>query len=236
VTPDPDRRLLSRAEVVEEHFASTGLPRGHGFTEANRTDGTAYYAYDQGKHVRFVVLDTVNQTGYSDGNVDADQMTWLAQQLAKARKAGRYVIIGSHHTSTSMFDPTVGDQVVSMLLANPCVIAWVNGHSHRNKVTPHVREGGSGGFWEINTASHIDWPQQSRVIELADNRDGTLSIFTTIIDHAAPLGEPGTDSVLALASLSRELAANDWQEQTTTRSGAVEDRNCELLLPKPKLG
>ena len=236
VTPDPDRRLLSRAEVVEEHFATTGLPVGHGFTEENRTAGTAYYAYDQGKHVRFVVLDTVNQTGYSDGNVDADQMAWLGEQLVQARKAGRYVIVCSHHTSTSMYDPNVGEQVVALLLANPCVIAWVNGHSHRNQVTPHVREGGRGGFWEINTASHIDWPQQSRVIELADNRDGTLSIFTTILDHAAPLGEPGTESVLALAALSRELAANDWQEQTTTRAGAVEDRNCELLLPRPKLG
>ena len=32
VTPDPDRRQLSRGEIVDEHFNTTGLPRGHGFT------------------------------------------------------------------------------------------------------------------------------------------------------------------------------------------------------------
>ena len=31
----------------------------------------------------------------------------------------------------------------------------------------------AGGFWEVNTAAHIDWPQQSRVVELVDN-DGKL--------------------------------------------------------------
>ena len=249
VTADPDRRLLSRAGVVEEHFTTTGLPVGHGFTEENRTAGTAYYAFDHGKHVRFVVMDTVNANGYADGSLDADQATWLAEQLASAGK--RYVIVASHHTSGSMSNPLVGTgldpandsgprvlgpAVVELLLANPCVIAWVNGHSHTNNITPHLRTTGKGGFWEINTASHIDWPQQSRTIEVTDNRDGTLSIFTTIIDHAAPLGESGTDTPLALAALSRELSANDWQEQTDGRSGDVEDRNCELLLPKPKLG
>lgn len=236
VTPDPARRLLSRAAVVEEHFSTAGLPQGHGFTARNRADGTAYYTYDQGKHVRFLVLDTVNQDGYADGAVDSEQLAWLGRELAKAARRGRYVVVCSHHTSTSMVDRAAGEALVALLLANPCVIAWVNGHSHRNRITPHVREGGKGGFWEINTASHIDWPQQSRVIELTDNRDGTLSLFTTVLDHAAPLGAPGTDSVLSLAALSRELAANDWQEQTSTSAGSVEDRNCELLLPRPRLG
>jgi hypothetical protein len=37
----------------------------------------------------------------------------------------------------------------------------------------------------------------------------------------------------ALASLSRELSANDWQNRTDTRRGGIEDRNVELLLPSP---
>ena len=35
VTPDPHRRQLSRAEVVEQHFRTRGTPEGHGFTEEN---------------------------------------------------------------------------------------------------------------------------------------------------------------------------------------------------------
>ncbi len=50
---------------------------------------------------------------------------------------------------------------------------------------PH-KSSRSSGFWQINTASHVDWAQQSRLIEPMNNRDGTLSIFTTILDQAAP--------------------------------------------------
>lgn len=242
VTPDDDRRLLSRAELVEEHFRTSGLPVGHGFTARNRADGTAYYSFDRGLF-RFVVLDTVNPNGESGGSLDATQFAWLEQLLA--RSTDRYVVVASHHSSTSMDNALVGTggdveprvlgpEVVAALLATPTVIAWVDGHSHRNRITPHAREGG-GGFWEVNTASHIDWPQQSRILEVADNRDGTLSIFTTVLDHAAPLGAPGLDSPLALAALSRELAANDWQEATAERSGTPLDRNCELVLPRPRL-
>ena len=37
----------------------------------------------------------------------------------------------------------------------------------------------------------------------------------------------------SLAALSRELAANDWQDRTDARRGSVEDRNVELLVPAP---
>ena len=75
------------------------------------------------------------------------------------------------------------------------MIAWVNGHTHSNQIWAHPRsEKGKvvGGFWEINTASHIDWPQQARLIEIVDNHDGTLSIFTTMIDHGGPLESTAT--------------------------------------------
>jgi hypothetical protein len=65
-----------------------------------------------------------------------------------------------------------------------------------------------------------------------DNQDGTLSIFATIIDHAGPL-TGGISTTTALAGLSRELSANDWQERTDARRGGVEDRNVELLIPAP---
>jgi hypothetical protein len=109
---------------------------------------------------------------------------------------------------------------------------------------------GQHGLWEINTASHIDWPQQSRVIDLVDNRDGTLSLFGTIVDHEAP-PEPGAapeasqqgqaaDSVQRLASISRELAFNDPQANHGETGegggrGSREDRNVELLVRNPYL-
>lgn len=241
VTADPDRRTVTRAQIVEEHFTSPVLPGpvGHGFTNANRLAGTAYYTFDQGK-IRFVVLDTVDPNGYAEGSLDSTQFAWLQGVLAST--TDKAIVIASHHTITTMTNPipltggdldqrVQGDAVQTALLAAPRVIAWVNGHTHKNQLWAHARADGTGGFWEINTASHIDWPQQSRVIEVADNHDGTWSIFATMLDHAAPT-TPGINTPLALAALSRELSANDWQRNTTA-TGAIEDRNVELLVKSP---
>jgi metallophosphoesterase (TIGR03767 family) len=269
VTPDMDRRIIDRHTTVQEYFKTTGKPAGHGFTQKNLDEGTAYYAFDQGM-VRGVVLDTVNPNGEANGSLDVDQYAWLENELQShskrwldtdgavktSRRKDRLIVLFSHHTIATMDNPiradddprerVLGDAVLALLLRYPNVVLWVNGHTHVNSVTPHARAAGSaipGGFWEVNTASHVDYPQQARIVEIADNHDGSLSVFGTIVDSDAPLAVPGSlDSPLALAALSRELAVNDWQErpaapgaagQPDGRRGKVEDRNVELLLRAP---
>ena len=240
VTPDAKRRVLRRSQVIREYFTTTGSPVGHGFTPQNRTKGTAYYYVDKGP-VRLIALDTVNINGYADGSLDKPQYRWLKQVLDLS--ADKLVILFSHHTSSTMSNPLVivggdaharvlGDEVVSYLQTKPQVIAWVNGHTHRNQIWAHPAP--AGGFWEINTASHIDFPQQARIIEVADNADGTLSIFTTILDHAAPAEFDGDlDSPRSLASLSRELSANDRQLANDGLEGTSGDLNTELVIAAP---
>jgi metallophosphoesterase (TIGR03767 family) len=241
VSADPERRQLSRSEIIDEHFRTTGQPLGHGFTEHNRTTDTAYYSFDRGGF-RFVVMDTVNPNGYADGSIDQAQLAWLKTTIESA--TGRAVLVFSHHTSASMTNPFVatggdpnprvlGDEVTAYLLSQPRLIAWVNGHTHRNQIKAHARPDGTGGFWEINTAAHIDYPQQSRLLEVTDNRDRTLSIFTTILDHAGPADYRGDlSSTVSLAGLSRELSVNDPQADLDA-GGTPADRNTELLVRKP---
>ncbi len=241
VSADANRRLLTRSEIVEEHFKTAGAPVGHGFTAQNRADGTAYYAFTKGL-CRFVVLDTVNPNGYADGSIDQAQFDWLKTTLAAS--AGRLVIVCSHHTS-AMNNPLVGtggdqsprvlgDAVLAELLAHDNVIAWVNGHTHKNQIWARPRTGG-GGLWEINTASHIDWPSQTRLIEVTDNRDGTLSLFTTMVDHAGPASYGGkTGDSTHLAGLAREISANDWHHRGDGYRGVRGSRNVELVLPAPE--
>jgi 3',5'-cyclic AMP phosphodiesterase CpdA len=242
VSADPDRRELSRKEWVEEHFASPAAPGpvGHGFTAENRTKGTAYYTFDQGL-VRFIVLDSVNPNGRASGSIDPEQFSWLRSLLAQSKK--KLVILASHHTIGTMNNSltgaldndrrVLGAEILPVLLANENVIAWVNGHTHTNHIWAHKRAGG-GGFWEINTASHIDWPQQGRLIEIADNKDGTLSIFTTTIDHAGDAEFSGDlEDPVQLAALSRLLSANDWQGQDKNRRGVKTARNVELIAKAP---
>ena len=111
------------------------------------------------------------------------------------------------------------------------MIGWLNGHTHLNQILAHA--GPTGGFWEITTASCIDFPQQQQVVEIMDNRDGTLSLFTTVVDHASPVTPGGSGSYLDLAAQSRELAMNDWAARPLMRRGSPLDRNTELLLPAP---
>jgi metallophosphoesterase (TIGR03767 family) len=270
VTADLDRRIVDRHEAVAEYFKTSGKPNGHGFTKQNVDTGTAYYAFDQGPLVRGIVLDTVNPNGYSEGSLDVDQMAWLERELQASSRSfidvdgsirttsrrNRLIVIFSHHTIATLSNPlrgaddprerVLGDQVQALLLRYPNVVLWVNGHTHVNSVTARRRATGAavpGGFWEVNTASHIDFPQQARIVEIANNQDGTLSVFGTIVDSASPLTPPTVlDTPAALAAVSRELAANDWQErpaapgaagQPDGRRGKVEDRNVELLVRAP---
>jgi len=234
ITPDPDRRLLERVEWVQEHFTTTSTPVGHGFTEQNVTDETAYYTFDQGK-VRFIVLDTVSPFG-DKGYLGSAQISWLKKLLGSSRR--KLVVVASHHPLASFEDTAIATRVSRLLASYDNVIAWVNGHTHTNNIWSHPRtEKGKvvGGFWEINTASHIDWPQQSRLLEVTDNKDGTVSIFATMVDHGAPLEFGGDlDDPMQLAGLSRLLAANDWQERDNHRRGDRNERNVELLVPAPK--
>jgi hypothetical protein len=212
------------------------------------------------------VLDTVNQGGGANGSLDRRQLGWLERQLTAGSSryldrsgqvvsqsaSDRLFIVFSHHTIATMDNPSLapgetgpralGAEVQALLLRFPNVVAWVNGHTHQNQVTGYVRPAGSpfdGGFWEVTTASHIDWPQQSRLVEVADNRDGTLSVITTIVDTAAPASCRGRiGSPADLAALSRELGANNWQVAPPFfgldgRRGTVLDRNVELILPAP---
>ena len=246
VTADPARKLLERADFMQAHLDSPAVPGpvGHGWTQANVDSGETWWSADMTPYLRVFGLDTCNLAAGADGAVPQDQFDWLQAQLEQCQTQGRLAIVCSHHNSLTLENgatPVTGGQplihaeeFIDMLLRYPVCIAWLNGHTHINTLTPHLREGGVGGFWEITTASCVDFPQQQQLVELIDNRDGTLSIFVTALDHAAPpTWMPGDLTQVGLASLSRELSANAWLADPALRAGSPLDRNVELVMPAP---
>lgn len=243
VPANDDRYLFERREFMAEHFRTetTPGPVGHGFTAHNLASGETWWQVDLSPRVRAFGLDTCNQVAGPDGAVPESQMRWLRAQLQIAQREQRLVLIFSHHNSLTLENRAVrpgadeklygAEEFVAMLLEFPVVVGWLNGHTHLNQILAHTSA--TGGFWEITTASCIDFPQQQQVVELVDNRDGTLSLFTTVLDHASPAVPGSSGSVADLASRSRELAANDWAETPLMRRGSPLDRNTELLLPAP---
>ena len=245
VTADPARKLFESVEFMQAHLDSPATPGpvGHGFTADNVATGKTYWVSDVSPYLRVFGLDTCNQVAGPDGAVPEDQFTWLQDGLEQARAQNKLAIVLSHHNSTTLENEAQSvfggqrlihaEEFVAMVQEYPNCIAWLNGHTHINTITPHAKAGG-GGFWEITTASCIDFPQQQQLLEVVDNRDGTLSIFTTTLDHTStPEWTPADYSQTGLASLSRQLSANDWIENPPMRMGSPLDRNCELLLPAP---
>ncbi|MGW0630997.1 TIGR03767 family metallophosphoesterase [Streptomyces sp. NPDC002758] len=244
VTPDERRAPYTSAEYLKAHLdpAYQGVgPIGHGYSTANVDAGTQYYTFRIADDVIGISLDTTDAGGHYEGSIGTAQLKWLDKTLRDNKDS--YAIVFSHHTSKTMTNtrpdpahPTEkrhgGAEVVSVLAAHANVLAWVNGHIHRNDITAHSASGGRRSFWEISTASHVDYPQLARVIELVDNKDGTLSLFTTLIESAAPHRTNFTDlSQTGLASLYRELSYNA-PGASTKLAGDTEDRNTELVLKK----
>jgi metallophosphoesterase (TIGR03767 family) len=259
VTADHRRRPVIRREWITAHLESSAAPFGHGFAKEGAENDRAYYAFDAGL-VRVVVLDTVNAAGGWQGSIDATQFDWLENELVDhsgrfVDRAGRLVhhdgadrivVLLSHHpleTLVNDFSPdgarrVLANEVSELLGRFPNVVCWANGHTHLNAVSPMTGAHG-GGFWQVTTASHIDWPQQSRVVDLAvDEESGDLVIATTMVDHAGlidPRGA-GLDEPLALAGWSRELSANAWQGRVNGMPiglGTARDRNVILPIPAP---
>ncbi len=243
VTPDENRAPFTPLEYLKAHLAPahTGPgPVGHGYSPANVDAGTQYYAFRIADDVIGISLDSTDPGGHYEGSLGTAQLKWLDKTLRDNKDA--YVIVFSHHTSKTMRnlreDPAHpgesrhgGDEVLALLGRHRGVLAWINGHSHRNRITPHPYAHG-GSFWEISTASHIDFPQLARVIELVDNKDGTLSLFTTLVESAAPHTTDFTDlTQTGLAALYRELSFNA-PGRGDTLSGEPGDRNVELILRK----
>jgi metallophosphoesterase (TIGR03767 family) len=249
VTADPARRTVTRAEFVAAHFGPSARPPGHGFPVEAQQSGIAYYRADHGR-ITLLTLDTVNEHGGWQGSLDGPQLDWLESELAAADRERRYVVLASHHPLATLINPrlpavpagpaprrVLSSELAELLGRHPSLILWLNGHTHISTVTPHAD--GRSPWWEVTAPSLIDYPQQGRLVEVLRSAAGSLTIGCTMIDHQGERPWSGAvTGVAAIAGLSRELAANNWQWRTDDlsrhrRAGTPLDRNVLLELPDP---
>lgn len=219
VPADPDRRFVSRTEWIGEFFNTTSGPAGHGFDQADVSTGFACYTFEPRSDIpiKVIVLDDTQKEddprngSYGHGSLDRERYDWLVNELDTGQAEGKLMIIAAHipvgielpgtgfgslltwDTSAEVSDT----DLIARLHRYPNLILWVSGHRHQNTVTALKSPDASRpelGFWEIETASLREFPQQFRTFEIVRNSDNTVSIFTTDVDPSVSDGSPAAKS------------------------------------------
>ncbi len=221
VIADENRHSLSTIESttlnwMSEFFNTTSKPTGHGFTQTNLDNDFACYSFEPkaGLPLKMIVLDDTvkgpGQPSYAAGYLDQTRIDWLKGELDEGQTSGKLMIIAAHVPilpQTSLTDPTPthslvvdNEQVLEDLHNYPNLILWIAGHRHLNTVTaqpydPSIpTQGPENSFWEVETASLRDFPQQFRTFDIRRNSDNTISIFVTDVDPAVAEGSPAAKS------------------------------------------
>lgn len=229
VPADPDRRFLSRTEWIGEFFTTTSRPAGHGFSRPEMTAGFACYAFEPEVDIpiRVIVLDDTqgdenSPDGSSNGHgsLDRERYDWLVSELDKGQAEGKLMIIAAHiPVGVTLPESGLGSlltwdkyaavsdtALIAKLHTYPNLLLWVSGHRHQNTITAFKSPDPAHperGFWEVETASLREYPQQFRTFEIVRNSDNTISVFTTDVDPSVSAGSP--------AAISRSYAVAAYQ-------------------------
>jgi len=241
ITPADTRRLpLNKTELLQTLHDAGGAPAGHGLTQADVDRSKGYYSVRPipGKPIRMIVLDSTDAALASpgiaqQGSIDQAQYDWLEEELGSAGAANELVIVVTHHRLEDFHaqSEVPAETLEALLSASENVILHLTGHGHNN-VASVKRLNGDRGYWELMGASTIDFPLQSRVVELVDEENGFLSIYVTNFDHNSAAG--------TLADKARQMAAGRLAFGTTFFDGDTvafwaEDVQAQNLLLRVKL-
>jgi 3',5'-cyclic AMP phosphodiesterase CpdA len=198
----------NQREFINEFFFTSGEPRGHGFDNAGprlhdddpRNDG--WYSFAAGG-VRMIVLNTIidgvtegsplrDPSALEKGGMSAEQLAWLDAELGDADADGAPALVFSHHPSRSFHDAANAAALDAILAEHDSLVAHIAGHTHEHRVRS------TAGFWQVETASLIDWPQEGRIVEVFRLADGGHALRLTVIGPRRD-----TDAAKASYELSR---------------------------------
>ena len=209
IAADPNRRSLSSVEWMSEFFTTTSNPAGHGFNKADAARGFGCYTFEPKSSVplRVIVLDDTQRNDdpagdiYGHSSLDKERFEWLVKELDKGEAEGKLMIIAAHipigiapagdEVGWNPHAPLTEEAFLAKLHTYPNLMLWIAGHRHLNTVTAMKSPDPNRpelGFWQVETASLREFPQQFRTFEIVRNSDNTVSIITTNVDPAVKKG------------------------------------------------
>jgi metallophosphoesterase (TIGR03768 family) len=204
--------------------SSNPVGHGFNLVDPSQPNGFACYSFQPKSNLPLKVIvldDTQAETdGSTDihghGYLDANRWAWLQKELAAGQAANQLMIIAAHipiavsaigsETEWWLGEPTTTPEsrnavaiteLVRTLQNTPNLLMWIAGHRHLNTVKAFISPDPNQpeqGFWQVETSSLRDFPQQFRTFEIYLNSDYTVSIVTTNVDPAIAEGTPAATS------------------------------------------
>lgn len=211
-----------------------------------------------------------NPFALDSGWVDPAQFDWIKAELAGAAARRQLVLVFSHHPDLSFAEfatfsagAPLGISAAALdaeLASYPNVVAWVAGHTHRHRIRAFKVTDGAGsngavtapvackgpgacaGFWQIETASLIDFPQEARLLEI--HAQGTTGVIRSAVlqhdfERSKRLAERDdrcqfylTDPAMVEQAIT-DADISTLCKQGGTRDGEPADRNVELFFRIP---
>jgi metallophosphoesterase (TIGR03768 family) len=208
ITPDPDRRSLSVTDWINEFNNTSSFPKGHGFNQDNPLNrfGSSYsFEPKSDLPLKIIMLDDTQDQNdplpadliYGYGELNNGRYEWLMAQLQAGQEENKLMIIATHvpigvapGTPVGWLPGNAGtytteNDLISQLRAFPNLILYVAGHRHVNNVTAFPSTDinyPENSFWEVETKSLREFPEQFRTFDIVRNSDNNISIITTDVD------------------------------------------------------
>jgi len=258
VVADPDRRSLVKREWMREFFATSSNPVGHGFSQANLDNDFACYSFHPKSTlpIKVIVLDDTQEDedisppltktsspGYGHGSLDKERYDWLVKELENGQADGQLMIVAAHvpvgvepaHSFLGWNSLAyVSEQkLIAKLQEFSNLVLWIAGHRHYNVVTSFKSPDAAHpelGFWQVETSSLRDFPQQFRLFEMVRNSDHTVSIFAANVDPAVQDGTPAATSRAYAIAAQKIFSRGIISAATTMPLAPTGSYNAELLV------
>jgi hypothetical protein len=160
---------------------------------------------------------------YAAGCLDQARFDWLKAELERGQNVDNQLMIISAHVPvypqthllasvppsnmhTFHIPSVVTDQsLLAFLHSYKNLIMWISGHRHMNTVSPQAYDplnpsensannSPENAFWEVETSSLRDFPQQFRTFDIRRNSDNNISIVVTNVDPAVAGASPAAKS------------------------------------------
>jgi metallophosphoesterase (TIGR03768 family) len=184
--------------------------------------GFACYSFAPKANVplKVIVLDDTQREDdgsfdiHGHGFLDASRWAWLKAELADGQAANQLMIIACHipicvanigtelewwlgDSNAAITNACTITELVAALQNSTNLLMWISGHRHYNHVKafkPPIGGVPENGFWQVESSSFRDFPQQFRTFEIFINSDYSISIEAVNVDIAVADGTPAATS------------------------------------------